>query len=229
MDGTHTEEESAQTVNSGEENSSAAAPAENRTRNLPITRPALYHLSQTVPTPRGVVGQNTCNIALPVLRTAVPAGSPSLRWGVAVYVFDINQPSLPTPFFFIFRSGVCFCLYGPFNFFFSFHKFSRQLSAFSLCFFGLISALLILSVIPLFMQVSLSPDIILCGWLGLKHQLTLISILSLSLSPPPPRRNEELNPKIFKQRAFVLRIEPATWCYKQKVAYRPNKTLFKPK
>ena len=69
---------------------------------FPITCPAFYHLSQTVPTARGVVGQNTCNIALPVLRTAVPAGSPSLRWGVAVYVFDINQPSLPTPFFFLF-------------------------------------------------------------------------------------------------------------------------------
>ena len=28
----------------------------------------------------------------------VPAGSPSRGGDVAVYVFDINQPSLPTPF-----------------------------------------------------------------------------------------------------------------------------------
>ena len=29
----------------------------------------------------------------------VPAGSPSRGGHVAVYVFDINQPSLPTPFY----------------------------------------------------------------------------------------------------------------------------------
>ena len=29
----------------------------------------------------------------------VPAGSPSRGGDVAVYVFDINQPSLPTPFY----------------------------------------------------------------------------------------------------------------------------------
>ena len=37
---------------------------------------------------------------------------------------------------------------------------------------GLISALLVLSTLYLFMNVSLSPDIILCGWLGLEHSLT---------------------------------------------------------
>ena len=72
---------------------------------------------------------------------------------------------------FLFCSCVCLCLYGPFNCI-SFHKFSRQLSAFSLRTSGLISAFLVLSTIYLFMKVSLSPDIILCGWLGLKHQLT---------------------------------------------------------
>ena len=30
----------------------------------------------------------------------VPAGSPSRGDDVVVYIFDINQPSLPTPFFF---------------------------------------------------------------------------------------------------------------------------------
>ena len=37
---------------------------------------------------------------------------------------------------------------------------------------SLISALLILSTLYLFMKTSLSTDVILCGWLGLKHQLT---------------------------------------------------------
>ena len=32
---------------------------------------------------------------------------------VAVYVFDINQPSLPTPYYCF---GVCLCLHDPFNF-----------------------------------------------------------------------------------------------------------------
>ena len=67
-------------------------------------------------------------------------------------------------------SCVCFCLYGPFNCI-PFHEFSRQLSAFSLCSSGLISAFLVLSTC-LVMKVSLSPDVILCGWLGLKPQLT---------------------------------------------------------
>ena len=67
-------------------------------------------------------------------------------------------------------SYVYFCLYGPFNCI-SFHEFSRQLSAFPLCSSGLNSALLVFSTIYLFMKVSLSPDIILCGWLSLKHQL----------------------------------------------------------
>ena len=181
----------------------------------------------------------------------VPAGSPSHGGDIAVFVFDINQPSLSTP---LFCSRVCFCLYGPFNcisfhefsqqlFAFSlsssllisalfvlsnlhlfmkvssgpgprgliftwwgcyglcfwhkltslptpfysvlvyfclygtfncisFHKFSRQLSTFSLCSSGLLSALSVLSTIYLFVKVSFSPDIILCGWLGLKHQIT---------------------------------------------------------
>ena len=68
---------------------------------------------------------------------------------------------------FLFCACVYFCLYGPFNCI-SFHKFSRQLSAFLLS----SSGLLVLSSIYLFMKVSLSPDIILCGWPGLEHQLT---------------------------------------------------------
>ena len=98
-----------------------------------------------------------------------PTGSPSRGGDVTVYVLDINQPSSPTPFF-LFCSCVCFCLYGPFNCI-SFHKFSQQLFAFSICSSGLISALLVLSTIYLCMKVFPSPDIILRGWLGSKRQL----------------------------------------------------------
>ena len=72
----------------------------------------------------------------------VPAGSPSGGGDVAVYVFDINQPSLPTPL--LFCSCVYFCRYGPFNCI-SFHKSSRQLSVLSLCSFGLLCSVLNLS------------------------------------------------------------------------------------
>ena len=71
----------------------------------------------------------------------------------------------------LFCSCVCLCPYGSFTCI-SLHKFSWQLYAFSLCSSGLSSALLVLSTTYLSMKVSLSPDIILCGWLGLKHQLT---------------------------------------------------------
>ena len=36
--------------------------------------------------------------------TAVPAGRPSRGGDVAVYVFDINHSSLPTPFYFVVAS-----------------------------------------------------------------------------------------------------------------------------
>ena len=70
--------------------------------------------------------------------------------------------SLPTPFYSVLVS--IFFLYGPFNCI-SFHKFSRQVSVFSLCSSGwsYFSALLVLSAIYLFMKDSFSPDIIPCG------------------------------------------------------------------
>ena len=71
---------------------------------------------------------------------------------------------------FLFCSCVCFCVYGPFNFIL-FHKFFQQLPTFSLCSSGLNSALLVFQLNISFMKVSLSPDIILCSWLGLEHQL----------------------------------------------------------
>ena len=71
----------------------------------------------------------------PVL--AVPAGTPSRGGDVKVCVFDINQPSLPTPITLFLR---LFLSYGPFTCI-SFHKFSRQLSVFSLSSPSLISTL----------------------------------------------------------------------------------------
>ena len=66
----------------------------------------------------------------------VPVGSPSRGGDVAVYVLDINQASLPTPFysvlFLLFYYCVYFCLYASFNCI-SFHEISRQFSTFSLC------------------------------------------------------------------------------------------------
>ena len=89
----------------------------------------------------------------------VPAGLPSRGGEVVVYVFDINQQSLPTPVleFVLVSISVFMALstvFHPVNFF-------RQLSAFSLCSSGLSSALLVLSTIYLLMKVSVSPDIIL--------------------------------------------------------------------
>ena len=98
-----------------------------------------------------------------------PRGLTFTWWGCYVLCFWHKPTELAHSF--LFCSCVYFCLNCPFNCI-SFHKFSRQLSAFSLSSCGLISALLVLSTLYLFMKVSLSPDIILCGWLGLKHQLT---------------------------------------------------------
>ena len=98
----------------------------------------------------------------------VPTGSPSRGGDITVYVW--HKPT-ELAHCFLFCSWARFCLYGPFKGI-SFHKFSRQLFALSLCSSSLMSALLVLSTICLFMKVSLIPDMILCGWLGLKHELT---------------------------------------------------------
>ena len=92
----------------------------------------------------------------------VPVGSPLRGGDVMVYVWH-----KPTELAHSFKlcSLVYFCLYGPFNCI-SFHKFSQQLSVFSLCSCGLISTPLVLSTIYLFMKVSFSPDIIPSGWLA---------------------------------------------------------------
>ena len=96
-------------------------------------------------------------------------------WEYCGLCFWHKPTELAHSFFFLFLSIFCscvyFCLYGPFSCA-SFHKFSRQLSAFSLCSSDIIFAVSVLSIMYLFMKVSVSSNIILCRWLGLKHQLT---------------------------------------------------------
>ena len=83
----------------------------------------------------------------------VPVGSTSRGGDVTVYVFNMNQPSLPTPFILFLRLFLC---YGPFNCI-SFHEFSQQFSAFSLCSPNLISALLVLSTAYMSLLTSPKP------------------------------------------------------------------------
>ena len=93
---------------------------------------------------RGTRGREILTLLLTVALTVSDFTVKMLR-----FVFWHNQPSLPTLFFyFYFFIPLLMCsLYGPFNRI-SFHKFSRQLFAFSLsCSSGLISALLVLSTV----------------------------------------------------------------------------------
>ena len=100
----------------------------------------------------------------------IPDGLTFMWWGC--YGLCLWHKPTELAHSFLLCSCVCFCLCDPFNCIL-FHKFSwRQLSAFSLCPSGHISALLVLSTMYLCMKVFHSPDVIPCGWLGLKHQLT---------------------------------------------------------
>ena len=98
----------------------------------------------------------------------VPSGSPARGGDVTVCVKDINQPSLPTPFILFLY---LFLLLWPFLLYFIPYILPTTLRFLTL-FFWSYSASLVHSTIYFFMKVSLSPDIILCGCLGLKHQLT---------------------------------------------------------
>ena len=91
----------------------------------------------------------------------VPAGSPSRGGDVEINVFDVNQPSLPTPFHtvltsvsvFMALSTVVHSINSPDN-----SPFSLSLSS-----LGLTCVLLVLSTTYLFMGVSFSPDVIPSG------------------------------------------------------------------
>ena len=90
----------------------------------------------------------------------VPTGSPSFGGEVLVYVPDINQPSLPTPFYSVLVSVSVFMALS--TVFFSINSPDNSLLSHSvlLVLFCLIGPL---NYIYLFMQVSLSLDKILCG------------------------------------------------------------------
>ena len=105
-------------------------------------------------------------------KRCVPAGSPSRGGDVTVYVLDISQPSLPTPFILFLY---LFLSLWPFQLYFIPLILPTTLR-FLILFFRSYLCLLILSTLYLFMKVSLSPDIILSGWLGSKHQLTNNSV-----------------------------------------------------
>ena len=91
----------------------------------------------------GIGHSPVCQILLQIV-VRVPTGSPSPGGDVAVDVFDINQPSLSTPFHSVLVSVSVFMALST-----VFHsiQFSQQLSALSLCSSGPISALLVLSTI----------------------------------------------------------------------------------
>ena len=91
----------------------------------------------------------------------VPAGSPSCGGDVAVYDSDINQPSLPSPFYSVLVSiSVFMTLSTVFHSINSHDNFPLSHSVLPVFFL----AVLVLSTICLFMKVSFCPDIIiLCG------------------------------------------------------------------
>ena len=99
--------------------------------NLKKTRPGtckpLIKTHKPKPYPMRLFLSGTGTPVQPISKFVVPAGSPSRGGDVKVHVFDINQPSLPTPFTLFLR---LFLSYGPFTCI-SFHKFSRQLSVFA--------------------------------------------------------------------------------------------------
>ena len=97
-----------------------------------------------------------------------PCGLTLTWWGCCGLCLWCKPAKLAHSFWFY--SCVCFCLYGPFNCIL-FHKF-WQLSTFSLCSYGLIGPFNYISMSLWKSPSALIYDIILCGWLGLKHQLT---------------------------------------------------------
>ena len=74
--------------------------------------------------------------------TSLSMGSPSHGGVVAISVFGVNQLSLPTLFDSVLFSISVFMALST-----VLHKFSQEVSAFSLCSSGLISALVVLSTI----------------------------------------------------------------------------------
>ena len=89
-------------------------------------------------------------------------GSPPRGGNVAVYVFDINQPRLPVPFYSVLVSMPVFMALSAA--FYSIHSPDNSPLSYSVVpVLILLYLSLVLSTTYLFMKVSLSPDIIICG------------------------------------------------------------------
>ena len=57
--------------------------------------------------PRSKLTMNVCLcvcVCVPLCYAYVPAGSPSRGGDVVVHIFDVNQPTLPTPFYSLLES-----------------------------------------------------------------------------------------------------------------------------
>ena len=86
-----------------------------------------------------------------------PRGLNFTWWGCCSLYFQHKLTELAHSFFLLFYSCVCVCLYGPFNCI-SFHKFSRQLSAFPLLFYSiLVSVSVFMALSTVFLSIN-SPD-----------------------------------------------------------------------
>ena len=92
----------------------------------------------------------------PLFKITVPKGSHSHGGVAAFHVIDINQPSLPTPFYCVFASVSVFMALSTL-----FHSINSPNNT-----------LLFHSVLPVLLPLIGPFNYILCGWLGLKHQLT---------------------------------------------------------
>ena len=106
-----------------------------------------------------------------------PCGLTFIGWGYCNLCFWHEPTKLACSF--LFCSCFYFCFYGPFSYI-SFHNILWTTLHFLILFFW--SYLCFIGPFNyFFMKVSFSPDIILCGWLGLKHQLTTYLTLFKSL------------------------------------------------
>ena len=116
-----------------------------------------------------------------ISRASLPTGSTSHGGDVAVYMFGIKQPSFSAPYYSVLVSvSVYTALSTVFYFINSPDNSPLSHSVLPVLFLPFWSFQLYL-----FMKVSFSPDIILCCWLGLKHQIR-------NKSPPPPPLSHRL-------------------------------------
>ena len=107
-----------------------------------------------------LITQATQAILCSLVPARVPVGSPSRGGDVAGYVPDINQTSLPTPFYSALVSVSAFMALS--TVFHSINSRNNCIRSITL-FFWSFPASLVLSTIYLSMKVSLSPDVIYCG------------------------------------------------------------------